>query len=52
MSKSIRHIRHELSVGDHLYRCFADARTRAEGWKRMQDARRIARRLKLNNFFA
>ena len=51
MSRAIRHIRHELTVGQHLHHCFADSRVRAEGWKRMQDAKRLARRLHLGNLF-
>ena len=48
---AIAHIRRETIVGRHLNECFADARTRREGWKRMQDARRIARRLGLANLY-
>lgn len=31
--------------GRHLHRCFADPAARSLGWKQMQDARRICRRL-------
>lgn len=31
--------------GSHLYRCFINAEKRAEGWRKMQRAKRIARRL-------
>lgn len=48
---AIAYIRREWAVGDHLHRCFADQNTRAEGWKRMQAARRIARRLGLANLY-
>ena len=49
MSKAIAYIRKELTVGDHLHRCFADSKIRQEGWKRIQDARRIARKLGLTH---
>jgi hypothetical protein len=52
MSKAITHIRHEITVGRHLHECFCDSRIRQLGWKRIQDARRIARKLKLGNLFA
>ena len=52
MSKVIAHIRHEITVGRHLHECFADSRVRQQGWKRIQDARRLARKLKLGNLFA
>ena len=46
---TIRHIRKELTAGDHLHRCMADAALRSEGWRRMQAAKRLARRLNLNH---
>ena len=49
---AIRHIRKELALGDHLYQCFADTSIRRLGWRRIQAARRIARRLKLQNLFS
>jgi len=48
---AIAHIRRELCVGDHLHRCFADKSVRREGWQRMQQAKRIARRLGLANLY-
>ena len=52
MSKAIIHMRKELTVGDHLYRCFCDSKIKQEGWRRIQAARRLARKLKLGNLFA
>ena len=49
---AIAYIRRERVVGDHMHRCMADTNLRAEGWKRIQDARRLARKLKLGNLFA
>ena len=43
--QSIQHIRHEVTVGKHLAFCMADAGVRAEGMRRINAARRIARRL-------
>ena len=51
LPEAIRFLRREIVTGDHLHRCFCDSRTRAEGWRRMQAAKRIARRLNLVNLF-
>lgn len=48
----IRYIRVETIAGRHLHHCFAAASVRAEGWRRMQAARRIARRLNLQHHIA
>ena len=52
LPKAISFIRNEITVGRHLHQCMADAVTRSQGWKRIQDARRLARKLKLGNLFA
>ena len=46
---AITYLRREIITGDHLHRCMAEASLRAEGWKRIQAAKRIARRLNLDN---
>jgi len=52
MNRALQHIRKETIAGRHLYECFADSKIRQIGWKRIQAARRIARRLKLENIFS
>jgi hypothetical protein len=44
----IRYIRSQIIAGKHLHNCFADSNVRATGWRKIQAARRIERRLKLN----
>jgi hypothetical protein len=51
VSAALRHIRHEVIVGRHLYNAHPDSRVRAQGWKRIQDAKRICRRLQLPFIF-
>jgi hypothetical protein len=46
--KTLRYLRNEITVGRHLNTCHPSPEVRALGWKRMQDARRIARRLRLD----
>lgn len=48
MLKTIAYLRKEIITGKHLHQCMADAATRALGWKRIQDAIRIARRLNID----
>lgn len=45
MKNAITIVRAMYIAGRHLNQCFADAGHRAAGWKQMQDARRICRRL-------
>ena len=48
MKKIISYLRNEIIAGKHLHSCMADSSLRALGWKRMQSARRIARRLDID----
>lgn len=48
MKRIIAYLRNEIIAGKHLHHCMPDASLRAIGWKRMQDALRIARRLNIN----
>lgn len=45
MKRALTVVRAMHITGRHLFTCFADPAVRAEGWKQMQDAKRIARRL-------
>jgi len=41
-------VRATAVAGSHLYRCFISLEKRQEGWRMMQRAKRIARRLNVD----
>lgn len=45
VNTAIRTVRRMAIEGRHLHRCHPDPEARAQGWRLMQQARRIARRL-------
>lgn len=45
MSRAIRIIRLLAIEGRHMNGCMADAASRNDGWRKMQQAKRLARRL-------
>lgn len=45
MKRAIATARAMWIAGRHLHGCFIDPAIRAAGWKQMQDAKRICRRL-------
>lgn len=45
----IRFLRFQIVTGKHLATAFIEPSKRAEGWKLIHNAKRIARRLKLDN---
>ena len=44
-----RYVRLEIIGGKHMNSAFISGQIRAEGWQRIQRARRIARRMGLDN---